>query len=293
MARGFKKRRKPASGPYQPPAQKRQKKAAAEADAVAVFSPDEGAEQQIAAADPAAAQRIDIAPPIGTLPPDSSNSSGNSGNNRPGNSNRPGTNRPGSNTGSSRPGNNTGSNRPGNSRPPITQPQPRPPVVQPLPQPLPPGAQQPNLPVPYGETAGRGSCYIRNSGTSASQLQQLILMELRFRLSLQALARRNRRYTTLLNNLAGETLQQARQLAAAYYFITGSRYWPTNVVAETPNRDYAGEANRLYNRAREIDEAYRNAAERTRDRCLASLYNQLGDIKLSQAAQLREIMRRV
>ena len=118
------------------------------------------------------------------------------------------------------------------------------------------------------------------------------MAELRFRLSLQSLARRNRRNATQLNSMAAEALTAARQLSSVYYYIPGSRHWPQYLEGDTPNREVAGEVNRLYARALEIEEAYRNAATRSKDPCLASLYNNLSNAKLAQARELQSILRR-
>lgn len=81
------------------------------------------------------------------------------------------------------------------------------------------------IPRPDGPEAGR---------ESARQLQELVRTMLADASVYRDLARRTRRSVAAINGLAGQKAAQARRLGAAYFLLTGVRYWPIAVTPVNP-----------------------------------------------------------
>lgn len=125
---------------------------------------------------------------------------------------------------------------------------------------------------------------------SAPVLQTLLRRELADAREYQQLSRRGQRPPArMLAALSGEKKHRAKRLAAAYFLISGVRYWPVG----------AG-GGRLTCRCRllrrhfweeqEGEAAYRAAAAATADPCLQELYIELAEDENSHIWLLRGIL---
>ena len=143
-----------------------------------------------------------------------------------------------------------------------------------------------NIEVPSGETVGKGICLSRYSIGYISQIEYFMLQELALRQSLLVLSYSNSEWSETLRTIAKENFDSAARLAAAYYTITGTVYWPSYVPEISSRGVPEVELNRLYSATRWLEGEYRLNAARIADPCLAALYQQLLAIKYDQSQRL-------
>ena len=94
----------------------------------------------------------------------------------------------------------------------------------------------------------------------------------------------------VLNNLAGELHRQARKLSAAYFLLTGLRYWPSELLTTPAIASYWG-ALRLRHQAEQRQEtAFRIAADDWDDPALLELHTELIDGCQRRCRQLRTLL---
>ena len=184
---------------------------------------------------------------------------------------------------------------------------PQPPVQ---PQPAPPLPAQPEPPAPSGpEEAGptaaprqgaRGDdfppeddlpCLGRASAPQGGPLQGYIRQELEGWQLYRHLSRRvNGPNARTLAALASEKHRCARRLAAAYFLISGVRFWPTDQLAVPQLSAWLGVLRERFSAEQRQEHRYRAAACGTNDPCLAELYADLAEESASHAAVLRAIL---
>lgn len=168
----------------------------------------------------------------------------------------------------------------------------------PAPAPMPPAMPElPVQPLPVPPPAPRRAepedirCLGPSSAVHGAELQEFILEELRDHRTYQALAQRAPgRSRQTLAGIAADEMRHAKRLSAAYFLISGVRYWPLERAA---CRNEGGWLNAL--RCRFLEEqkgeaAYRAAAGRTGDPCLRELYLELAEDENSHGWLLRGIL---
>lgn len=134
-------------------------------------------------------------------------------------------------------------------------------------------------------------CLGSGSAPHGSQLQTCILFELESWQLYRHLARRvTGSASRTLSALASEKHRHARRLAAAYFLISGVRYWPTDRLATPRFSAWLGTLRTRFTQEQRQESRYRTAACDTSDPCLADLYGELAQGCADQAAVLRLLL---
>lgn len=79
----------------------------------------------------------------------------------------------------------------------------------------------------------------------------------------------------VLTTLASERHKAARRLAAAYFLISGVRFWPVDRLTTPSITSYLGAIRRAYQSEQQLEQAYLLSAADTTDEALAELYRDL------------------
>jgi hypothetical protein len=159
-------------------------------------------------------------------------------------------------------------------------------------------------PVPAGETtpAGhQGSDFPepedvpllgRSSAVYSGQLQRQVLDALECWQMYRHLARRwgSGCGGRTLSSLASEKHKSAQRLAAAYFLISGVRYWPVEQLAAPSIPSLQGVVRRGFQAEQQRELAYRAAASDTADEALAELYLDLADQSRAHSRALRGVL---
>lgn len=93
-----------------------------------------------------------------------------------------------------------------------------------------------------------------------------------------------------LSALASEKHRQARKLAAAYFLISGVRYWPTDKLEVPRTNSWLGTLRRRFAEEQQLDSRWRAASLDTQDACLADLYGELAEGCAAHAGVLRALL---
>lgn len=93
-----------------------------------------------------------------------------------------------------------------------------------------------------------------------------------------------------LNTLAGELHRSARRLSAAYFLLTGLRYWPSELLSAPAIPSYWGALRQRYQTEQRQENAFRMAADDWDDADLRELYNDLGEGCQRRCRQLRALL---
>lgn len=121
----------------------------------------------------------------------------------------------------------------------------------------------------------------------APLLQELLRRELADCREYQILARRaGGSPARVLAGLAGEKKRRAKRLSAAYFLISGVRYWPENEKCP-PVTSYLGTLRRRFAQEQATMAAYLAGAEGTTDPCLRQLFLELAEESWDQACKIR------
>ena len=105
------------------------------------------------------------------------------------------------------------------------------------------------------------------------------------------LARRTRGTAArTLTGLAADAHQQARRLAAAYFLMSGMRYWPSEQLAAPAISSFWGALRQRHLAEQQAELSYRMAADDTDDPTLAELYQQLTEACRGRCRQLRALL---
>ena len=94
----------------------------------------------------------------------------------------------------------------------------------------------------------------------------------------------------VLNNLAGELHRQARKLSAAYFLLTGLRYWPSELLTTPAIASYWGALRQRHQAEQRQETAFRIAADDWDDPALLELYAELIDACQRRCRQLRALL---
>ena len=165
--------------------------------------------------------------------------------------------------------------RPEEPAPPMEQ---EPPIEEPAPEPEGPCAPSENLPPEDG--AHRGSDLPRHVMDALEGWQFY-----------RHLARRTRGTDArTLNSLAGELHRHARKLSAAYFLITGLRYWPSELLSAPAIPSYWGALRSRHQAEQRQESAFRLAADDWEDPDMLELYGELADACQGRCRRLRALL---
>ncbi|MPM15076.1 hypothetical protein SDC9_61442 [bioreactor metagenome] len=139
-------------------------------------------------------------------------------------------------------------------------------------------------------TVAEPSCLGEESEVYAEQLQGFICDELRDYRCYQALARRSDAFSArVLSGLAADEHRHAKRLAAAYFLITGIRYWPEHLPIP-PVRNYYTALRQRFAGEQQGAAEYSAAAEQVNDTCLRDLYLELAEDEARHAQMIRSTL---
>lgn len=94
----------------------------------------------------------------------------------------------------------------------------------------------------------------------------------------------------MLNSLAGELHRHARKLSAAYFLLTGLRYWPTETLSAPAIPSYWGALRARHQAEQRQESAFRLAADDWEDQELLAMYGELADACQNRCRQLRSLL---
>ena len=93
-----------------------------------------------------------------------------------------------------------------------------------------------------------------------------------------------------LNGMAAEQHKEARKLSAAYFLLTGLRYWPSELLGVPAIPSYWGALRSRHQAEQRQESAYRLAADDWRDPDLLALYGELAEGCQRRSHQLRALL---
>ena len=94
----------------------------------------------------------------------------------------------------------------------------------------------------------------------------------------------------VLNGMAGEMHRHARKLSAAYFLLTGLRYWPSEMLATPAIPSYWGALRSRHQAEQRQETAYRMAADDWDDPDMKELYAELVESGQHRSRQLRGLL---
>ena len=92
-----------------------------------------------------------------------------------------------------------------------------------------------------------------------------------------------------LNSLAGELHSHARKLSAAYFLLTGLRYWPTEMLGAPAIPSYWGALRSRHQAEQRQETAFRLAADDWEDPDMLEMYGELADACQQRCRRLRAL----
>ena len=94
----------------------------------------------------------------------------------------------------------------------------------------------------------------------------------------------------VLNGMAGELHRQARKLSAAYFLLTGLRYWPSELLSAPVIPSYWGALRARHQAEQRQETAFRMSADDWDDPDLLELYGSLIEGCQRRSRQLRTLL---
>lgn len=94
----------------------------------------------------------------------------------------------------------------------------------------------------------------------------------------------------VLNGLAGELHRSARKLSAAYFLLTGLRYWPSELLCTPAIPSYWGALRTRHQAEQHQETAYRMASDDWDDADMQDLYTELIEACQKRCRQLRTLL---
>lgn len=182
--------------------------------------------------------------------------------------------------------------RPEESAPPMEQ---EPPIEEPAPEPEGPCAPSENLPPEDGAHRGSDLPQLWEEPQAAddrtARLRRHVMDALEGWQFYRHLARRTRGTDQrALNGMAADQHKEARKLAAAYFLLTGLRYWPTELLGTPAIPSYWGALRTRHQTEQRQENAYRLAADDWEDPDLLALYTALIEGCQRRCQQLRTLL---
>lgn len=128
-------------------------------------------------------------------------------------------------------------------------------------------------------------------GECTARLRQQTLEALESWQFYRHLARRTRGAAArALANLAADQHLHARKLSAAYFLMSGVRYWPSEQLGTPPISSFWGALRQRHQAEQQAELSYRMAADETSDSTLLELYHQLEEGCRTRCRQLRALL---
>ena len=175
------------------------------------------------------------------------------------------------------------------------------PPVEEAPAPEPPAQSGPaggELPAPEGQGWGSDMPQLWEEPPSgdderAARLRRHVMDALEGWQFYRHMARRARGADQrVLNALAGELHKHARKLSAAYFLLTGLRYWPTELLGAPAIPSYWGALRNRHQAEQRLESDFRLAADDWEDPDTLELYGQLADACRERCRRLRGLLER-
>ena len=94
----------------------------------------------------------------------------------------------------------------------------------------------------------------------------------------------------VLNSMAGELHREARKLSAAYFLLTGLRYWPSELLSAPAIPSYWGALRTRHQAEQRQETAYRIAADDWDDPDMREMYGELIESGQRRNRQLRGLL---
>ena len=94
----------------------------------------------------------------------------------------------------------------------------------------------------------------------------------------------------VLNGMAGELHRQARKLSAAYFLLTGLRYWPSELLSAPAIPSYWGALRARHQAEQRQETAYRMSEDDWNDPDMRELYGELIESGQRRSRQLRALL---
>ena len=94
----------------------------------------------------------------------------------------------------------------------------------------------------------------------------------------------------VLNGMAGELHRIARKLSAAYFLLTGLRYWPSELLSAPAIPSYWGALRARHQAEQRQEAAYQMSADDWDDPDMRELYNELIESGQRRSRQLRGLL---
>ena len=146
-------------------------------------------------------------------------------------------------------------------------------------------------PAPSGqETAGERE--IGAADRESRQLRELVLGCLTDGSVYRDLARRTRRSVNDLQELYGQKLRQAKRLSAAYFLMTGVRYWPREVTPVNPPEAFFPALRERYLAEGRLAGQLAELAGACQDEALREIYEDLAQETRAMTRTIRTIVER-
>ena len=199
--------------------------------------------------------------------------------------------------------------------PPMEQPAPVPPIGEPAPEPPVPECPKQDQPVPEnpqseaveetvvsetlpeadGPSRGNDLPQLweepQESNDRTARLRRQVMEALEGWQFYRYLARKARAGDArVLNSMAGELHRTARKLSAAYFLLTGLRYWPSELLSAPAIPSYWGALRGRYQAEQRQEAAYRMSADDWSDPDMRELYRELIESVQCRSRQLRGLL---
>jgi len=146
-------------------------------------------------------------------------------------------------------------------------------------------------PDPRGSDLPAAGMELPPSDDTTGRLRQQVLEALEGWQMYRHLARRTRSATArTLTALAADQHKQARKLAAAYFLLTGVRYWPSELLATPAIPSLWGTLRQRHQAEQQTELNYRMAMDEVNDPTLSELYGELSDSCRNRCRQLRALL---
>lgn len=143
------------------------------------------------------------------------------------------------------------------------------------------------------DTAGeQGPVCLGQDDAEGQRLQELIRQALSDASIYQGLTRRSRRARQELLDLARQKTRQAKRLSAAYFLMTGVRYWPQETTPVNPPESFFPVLRQQFLSEGRQREALNVAAQKAQDPCLRELYLSLAEEAGESTRAIRLIVER-
>ena len=157
--------------------------------------------------------------------------------------------------------------------------------------------QAPSEPLPEADGPSRGNDLPQlweepqESNDRTARLRRQVMEALEGWQFYRYLARRARAGDArVLNGMAGELHRQARKLSAAYFLLTGLRYWPSELLSVPAIPSYWGALRARHQAEQRQETAFRMSADDWDDPNMQELYAELIEDGQRRSRQLRGLL---